>query len=55
MDSVSDYARIFMMRENKSKRIVASTHVCSFSEGITLKIELPFLEFCLSFIVNILR
>lgn len=55
MHSVPDYARIFMMRENKSKRIDASTHVCPFSEGIAPKIELPSLEFCLNFIVNILQ
>lgn len=44
-----------MMREKQSKRIDAATHVRSFSEGITPKIELPSLGFCLNFIVNILQ
>lgn len=55
MHSVPDYAGIFMTREKQSKRIDPATHVHSFSEGITPKIELPSLGFCLNFIVNILQ
>lgn len=49
MHSVPDYAEIFMMREKQSKRIDAATHVRSFSEGITPKIELPSLGFLSQF------
>lgn len=55
MHSVPDYVRIFMIRENVSKRIDASTHMCSSSEGITPKIGLPSLELSLNFFVNILQ
>lgn len=55
MHSVPDYAGIFMTREKQSKRIDTATHVRSFSEGITPKIELPSLRLCLNFTVNILQ
>jgi hypothetical protein len=41
--------------EYEHKRIDTSTHMCSSSEGITPKIELPPLEFCFNFFVNILQ